>query len=103
MYLPRIAIRCERATQREGLCKAHGQGSHSLMAKVFVIWGREYTSDRDVVLSTVQNNPQAVFEGYRAKTLRVDAGTLTKSGKRKLVDIKKYTRLRIEEAEQEQL
>jgi hypothetical protein len=57
----------------------------------YSIWGRHYGVDHDTELARCENNPQAILEGLKAKSLRVN-----------LAQIPKYTWLRIVDHEPEE-
>lgn len=58
------------------------------MSKRYTIFGRQYGADHDAELAQCDNNPAAVFDGLKAKSLTVH-------GDYKRERISKYTWLRI--------
>jgi hypothetical protein len=62
------------------------------MKRRFSIWGREHSADHDVELAQVDNDPQAVLDGFAAKTLTLHLGGTKKKSK-----VRKFTWLRIVE------
>jgi hypothetical protein len=58
------------------------------MSKRYSIFGKQYGVDRDVELAQCDNNPAAVFEALKAKSLTI-------YGEYKRERISKYTWLRI--------
>lgn len=58
------------------------------MTKRYSIFGQQYGSDRDVELAQCDNNPAAVLNGLKAKSLTIQS-------EHKRAQISKYTWLRI--------
>jgi len=60
----------------------------------YSIWGRQYGSDHDVELVRCNDNPQAIVDRIKAKTVTVRHG-IFENTKRKTSKVPKYTYLRI--------